>query len=148
MEQTLSEMIVGSGVRDWIEASRDALVFPYDSKLRPVAADMESPLFQYLWPYRSVLSKSKMFGGKTKVECGLQWFEYGRLTSNKLQTPLFIVFANIATHNHFVLDRGGKLFDTTAPIIKLPAEATEDDHLALLGLLNCSTACFWIKQRF
>lgn len=40
------------------------------------------------------------------------------------------------------------MFKQTAPIIKLPAAATADDHLALLGLLNSSTACFWIKQRF
>jgi hypothetical protein len=141
-------MIVGSGVRDWIEAPGDALIFPYDAKRRPISTDMSSPLFRYLWLYRVVLSNSKMFGGKTKVECGLHWFEYGRLTSSKLQTPFFVVFANIATHNHFVLDRGGKLFDTTAPIIKLLNDATEDDHLALVGLLNSSTACYWIKQRF
>ncbi|MFM8477051.1 MAG: hypothetical protein ACKOEO_14830, partial [Planctomycetaceae bacterium] len=47
---------------------------------------------------------------------------------------------------HFVLDRGGKVFNRTAPVIKLPADATEDQHLALLGLLNSSTACFWMKQ--
>jgi hypothetical protein len=28
----------------------------------------------------------------------------------------------------------------------LPADSAEDDHLALLGLLNSSTACFWMKQ--
>ena len=59
-----------------------------------------------------------------------------------------IAFAFVATHNHFVLDRGGKVFNRSAPIIKLPADATEDDHLALLGLLNSSTACFWMKQVF
>ena len=52
----------------------------------------------------------------------------------------------MATHNHFVLDRGGKVFKQSAPVIKLPKEATEDDHLALLGVLNSSTACFWLKQ--
>jgi hypothetical protein len=57
-----------------------------------------------------------------------------------------IAFGEVATHNHFVLDRGGKVFNRTAPVIKLPAEASEDDHLALLGLLNSSTACFWMKQ--
>ena len=31
-------------------------------------------------------------------------------------------------------------------MIKLPESATEDDHLALLGVLNSSTACFWLKQ--
>ena len=35
---------------------------------------------------------------------------------------------------------------STAPVIKLPETATEDDHLALLGVLNSSTACFWLKQ--
>jgi hypothetical protein len=86
-----------------------------------------------------------MFGGKTKIEAGLKWYEYGRLTHSKLRTPLSIAFAFVATHNHFVLDRGGKVFNRSAPIIKLPANATEDDHL---GLLNSSTACFWMKQVF
>ena len=67
---------------------------------------------------------------------------------NDYRTPLSIAFAFVATHNHFVLDRGGKVFNASAPIIKLPADATEDDHLALLGLLNSSTACFWMKQTF
>jgi hypothetical protein len=54
----------------------------------------------------------------------------------------------VATHNHFVLDRGGKVFKQTAPIVKLAEGATEEDHLALLGYLNSSTACFWMKQVF
>jgi hypothetical protein len=52
----------------------------------------------------------------------------------------------VATHNHFVLDRGGKVFNRSAPVIKLPEGATEDDHLALLGVINSSTACFWLRQ--
>ena len=52
----------------------------------------------------------------------------------------------MATHNHFVLDRGGKVFKQSAPVIKLPADATEDDYLDLLGVLNSSTACFWLRQ--
>jgi hypothetical protein len=38
------------------------------------------------------------------------------------------------------------VFNRSAPVIKLPSNATEEDHLALLGLLNSSTACFWMKQ--
>src|SRR5690606_11498704 len=34
----------------------------------------------------------------------------------------------------------------SAPIIKLPASATEDDHYALLAYLNSSTAQFWFRQ--
>ena len=54
----------------------------------------------------------------------------------------------MATHNHFILDRGTCLFSDGSPVIKLPAGSTERDHLALLGLLNSSTACFWMKQVF
>ena len=60
-------------------------------------------------------------------------------------TPLSIAFAFVATHNHFVLDRGGKVFNHTAPVIKLPPSRRRTTT-CLLGLLNSSTACFWMKQ--
>ena len=63
-----------------------------------------------------------------------------------MRASQLIAFAFVSTHNHFVLDRGGKVFKQSAPVIKLPEGATEDDHLALLGVLNSSTACFWLKQ--
>ena len=75
----------------------------------------------------------------------MKWFEHIYRDQGKLRTPLSIAFPFVATHNHFVLDRGGKVFNRTAPVIKLPAEATEDDHLALLGILNSSTVCFWMQ---
>jgi hypothetical protein len=144
----LREMVVGDMLRDWVGGKCDPAVFPYDETFRPLPEDVSHPAFRYLWAFRTNLANSKMFGGKTKVQSGLKWYEYGRLTHSKLVRPLSIVFAFVATHNHFILDRGGKVFKQSAPIIKLPAEATEDDHLALLGLLNSSTACFWMKQTF
>ena len=51
-------------------------------------------------------------------------------------TPLSITFAFVATHNHFVLDRGGKVFKQSAPVIKLPVGASEDEHWRCSG---CST---------
>jgi hypothetical protein len=144
----LRQMVVGDMLRDWAGTLCDPAVFTYDDAFAPVREDYQRPLFKYLWSYRANLGNSKMFGGRTKVQTGLRWYEYGRLTHNKLRTPLSIAFAFVATHNHFVLDRGGKVFKQSAPIIKLPACTTEDDHLALLGLLNSSTACFWMKQVF
>jgi hypothetical protein len=57
-----------------------------------------------------------------------------------------IAFAFVSTHNHFVLDRSGNVFNRSAPVIKLPAGSSDDTHLGLLGLLNSSVACFWLKQ--
>jgi SAM-dependent methyltransferase len=142
----LRPMIVGDSIRDWVLYPCDPVIFPYDEQFVPLIEDPSHPVFKYLSTYRTCLANSKMFGGKTKLEAGLKWYEYGRLTYVKLRTPLSIVFAFVATHNHFVLDRGGKIFNRTASIIKLSSNATEDEHLALLGLLNNSTACFWMKQ--
>ncbi len=120
-------------------------VFPYDQTFRLL--DTLPPFAsRHMWMDRTGIAQNKMFGGRSKVDCGLKWFEFGRLTANKLRTPLTITFGEVATHNHFVLDRGGKVFNRTAPVIKLPAVASEDDHLGLLGLLNSSAACFWLKQ--
>ena len=141
-------IVIGEDVRDWSIANGDAVAFPYDAELSPIEQKDAPDLIRYLWPTRSILANTKMFGNKTKVEIGLRWYEYGQFIAHKLRTPLSIAFAFVATHNHFVLDRGGKVFNRSAPIIKLPSTATEDDHLALLGLLNSSTACFWMKQVF
>jgi hypothetical protein len=140
----LRTMVVGDGLRDWSEGDFDSALFPYDESFAPV--DVDGNLLQLMWPCRTTIANNLLFGGKSKVGGGLKWTEYGRLTSSKLRTPLSITFAFVATHNHFVLDRGGKVFKQSAPVIKLPENATEDDHLALLGVLNSSTACFWLKQ--
>jgi hypothetical protein len=94
---------------------------------------------------KRLLSERVAFGAN-QLKRGLAWFEYSMFFAKRYRTPLSIAYAEVATHNHFVLDRGGKVFKQTAPVIKLPAGASEDDHLALLGLLNSSTACFWLKQ--
>ena len=100
---------------------------------------------QHLWPRRTVVKGYLMFG-KTREQRGMSWFEYGMLARIKLRNPMTITFPFVSTHNHFVMDRGYKVFKQTAPVIKLPDGATEDDHLALLGVLNSSTACFWLMQ--
>lgn len=142
----LRGMVSGDELRDWSQTATDSALFPYAADFSPLdLPSLEAP-HRYMWAYRTGLSSNKMFGKQTKVEAGLKWWEYGRLTSHKLETPLSITFAEIATHNHFVLDRGGKVFKQTAPVIKLPAGASEDEHLGLLGLLNSSVACFWLKQ--
>lgn len=139
-------MVTGDALRDWQEWEMDTAVFPYGDDLRPIDVEGIPELLRYMWPGRSEISRSVLFGGKTKVQAGLRWTEYGRLTASKLRVPLSISFAFVATHNHFVLDRGGKVFKQTAPVIKLEEGASEEDHLRLLGLLNSSTAGFWLKM--
>lgn len=136
-------LIEGDSVRDWSQLALDAIVFPYDKSFKPF---LDDETCRYLWLARTSLSNCKVFAGKTKVEAGAFWFEFGRLTKSKFKTPWSITFAEVATHNHFILDNGGKVFKKTAPIIKLPAGIDNLRHLELIGLLNSSVACFWMKQ--
>lgn len=118
---------------------------PYlDNKHLKVVA-FDHPLIACLWPVRTNL-KARVIFGATMADKGRHWYEHLENYAQRLREPLSIVFVFVATHNHFVLDRGGKIFNRHAPVVKLPAGATEDDHLRLLGVLNSSTACFWLKQ--
>lgn len=138
----LRELVEGDAVRDWDTSPVCTAIYEYKSNGRH---EVNSDLDRYFWGFRALMRPAIYFG-KTKEQRGMHWREYGVIVKDKLgQTPT-ITFAEVATHNHFVLDRGGKVFKQTAPVIKLPAGASEDDHLGLLGLLNSSVACFWLKQ--
>jgi hypothetical protein len=145
-DSLLRPMLEGDEIRDWSAHAHSTAVFPYDRAFEPAPLQDFPGAARHLWLFRTVLASNIMFGGKTKVEAGLRWYEYGRLTSHKLAIPLSITFAEVATHNHFVLDRGGVVFKQTAPVVMLPPATSEEVHLGLLGLLNSSTACFWLKQ--
>ncbi|MDJ0841532.1 MAG: BREX-2 system adenine-specific DNA-methyltransferase PglX [Acidobacteriota bacterium] len=131
--------LIGENTRDWQNYFTDSVWYPYGLSENVSAAFVE------LWPWRTTLAMRRTFQGVMK-DAGLQWYQYMQHTPSAYKTPLSIAFAEVATHNHFVLDRGGKVFKQTAPVIKLPVGSPEEDHLALLGILNSSTACFWMKQ--
>ena len=138
----------GDVVRDWQLVHSEKALFPYDSSdphLTAFYPESVPDLSQYLWPLRTVVAARNMFG-KTIEQHGFHWFEYIQFIRERAAAAKLIVFAFVASHNHFVLDRGGKVFNRSAPVIKLPNVTSEDDHLALLGLLNSSTAGFWMKQ--
>ncbi len=134
-------VITGDALRDWETRLRVESLFPYGADLAPDLGHLD----KFLWPSRTILRARQELGGTTD-ELGMKWYEWSRWHPERFQIPLGIAFPFVATHNHFVLDRGGRVFNRSAPVIKLPEGATEDDHLALLGVLNSSTACFWLKQ--
>ncbi len=135
----LLPLMRGDVVRDWAASPEEAIWFPY-------ALHIDVLRFRRgLWGWRTSLASRRTFQGDM-ADAGLSWWDYMQYTKSAYTTPLSIAFAFVATHNHFMLDRGQKVFNRSAPVIKLPAGASEDEHLALLGVLNSSTACFWLMQ--
>lgn len=141
-----TELIVGEAVRDWVIKACDLVVFPYTNAKVPIANDADDPRLRYLWRARTSLARNIMFGGKTKIEAGLSWFEWGRFTTAKLTTPYAIVLAERSSQNQFCLDESGRVSNQTTYVVKLPKEASPSDYRHLLGLLNSSIAQFWFRQ--
>jgi len=141
----IRRLVVGDEIRDWSLSDGAWSFFPYDSQLSLVDLP-EGGHARWLWPARTVMGNRATFGKETYFAEGRPWYEWHQVTGDPGGHEWWIAFAFVATHNHFVLDRSGKVFKQSAPVIKLPEGASEDDHLRLLGVLNSSTACFWLKQ--
>ncbi|MET8092391.1 BREX-2 system adenine-specific DNA-methyltransferase PglX [Micromonospora sp. NPDC005220] len=137
-------MVNGDEVRDFLLAAPLSTVMPYE--VDGSRRGLLPKTLRYLWRLRTNLAR-RLYFGKIPSERGLRWFDLGIYFSGRHETSMSIAFAFVATHNHFVLDRGGKVFNRSALVIKLTKEASEEDHLRLLGILNSSTACFWLKQQ-
>lgn len=143
--QDVMSFVTGEGVRDWILGPSELVPYPYQRVGGPPLEFLPRRLETWLWPNRVILAARTVFG-KTLTDREEPWWVHLENYPDKLRTPLSISFAFVATHNHFVLDRGGKVFNRHAPVIKFLDDATEADHLGWLGLLNSSVACFWMKQ--
>lgn len=138
---TTRMFLKGEDVRDWQAEPACKVFYPYATE----AEAFLPQAIQKIWPMRTLLRRRSTFGG-TFDECGLPWHAYQQHTASAYLTPFSIAFTNIATHVDFALSDAGVVYDCTAPVIKLATDATMDDHLAMLGVLNSSVACFWLRQ--
>jgi len=145
LEPYVKLLVTGDIVRDYVISEPAPTIWPYNGALELLPFGALGTAGRMLWTVSSIIRHRKRFG-VPMLQRGAVWYEWQELYKDKLRTPLSIAFAFVATHNHFVLDRGGKVFNRTAPVIKLPPGATEDQHLALCGVLNSAVACFWLKQ--
>ncbi|MFD5635752.1 BREX-2 system adenine-specific DNA-methyltransferase PglX [Streptomyces sp. NPDC127077] len=136
-------LVNGDEVRDYRFEPPAHVIMPanWDGSAR----ELSSAAMRHFWQFRTNLRR-RLYFGKFPEQRGMRWFDLGLFFADRHQDPYSICFAEVSTHNNFVLDRGGKVFKQTAPVIKLTQGATEQDYIALAGLLNSSTAAFWLKM--
>ncbi len=136
--------VAGEDVRDWSIAPTRVCIWPYDSSGRTVPESRITTEFRFLVGFRSPLAARRQFG-KSIIERGNCWYELLEVYWAKTIAQFRIAFACVSTHNHFVLDRGGRVFNRHAPIINLREDFNAADYQALLGYLNSSTVGFWCR---
>ena len=138
-------LITGEDVRNYHIDTRIYSLFPYDKVGGDPVDYRTNSEKRHYWTCRTVLRNRRDYG-QTIEERGLRWFDHSMFFPSRFRNAVSIAFAFVATHNHFALDLGGKVFNRHAPVIKLQPGISVDDRLALLALLNSSVACFWMKQ--
>ncbi|MFD5338774.1 BREX-2 system adenine-specific DNA-methyltransferase PglX [Streptomyces hawaiiensis] len=142
-------LVLGEELRDWVHAEGAYTFFPYKEtpeKFELLPLSTESATYRWMWPGRTVLGHRATFSKGTYFSDGRSWYGWHQVTPSPGCHPWSIAFPEVATHNHFVLDREGKVFKQTAPAIKLREDASEEEYLQLLGVLNSSTTGFWLRM--
>lgn len=133
----LRPFIVGTSVRDWCVFEDLKVIYPYAAE-----GPGSTVLQQSLWPLRRVLEQRSTFQG-TMADAGLHWTEYQQHTASAYATPDTIVVANISSHVEAGVHTQPGVFKETLIAMKLK---DFDSAPGLLGVMNSSAACFWLKQ--
>jgi hypothetical protein len=140
------QFVNGEIIRDYRIGNSPFSIFLYDSTSL-LDITLWPGAYRWLWPSRTVNWARATFSKNTYREEGRTWWEWHQIALDRLRDPRSITYSNVSTHNHFSLDWDGRLFNPHAPCCKLRAGATPDEFFALLGVLNSSTACFWLKHQ-
>jgi hypothetical protein len=136
------ELVVGELLRDWSAKSGNQAVFPYKEGRLHTPGAVDS-LMQWLFPYRANLGNRRTFAKQTYFEEGRPWWEWHQVAVDRLRDYPAIIFAYLATHNHFVFQTRTPVTKQSALIIQLTDRANSHP---VLGALNSSAGCFWMKQ--
>lgn len=132
-------------MRDYVLGWREHTIFPYDKQTAEVWDTIPESLREHFWRLRTILRNRQDYGEKIEQR-GLRWHEHSMFFPRRYLRGTSLAFPFVASHNHFVLDRGEKLFNRSAPVITLDESVDDDGYFALLAFLNSSTICFWMKQ--
>ncbi|MFZ2526308.1 MAG: BREX-2 system adenine-specific DNA-methyltransferase PglX [Rhodococcus sp. (in: high G+C Gram-positive bacteria)] len=137
------QLIEGPDLRDWVEPRGETAIWTYGSDYQVIPIDQiggESTL----WRNRATLRNRRKFGISMQ-ERDLPWFEWRELYPSKLTAARRIAYAQISSHNNFVLSDSSAVFKHSIQVITL-TDSSVESYLSTVALLNSSVANFWLRQ--
>jgi hypothetical protein len=132
--------VIGEEIRDYSYDAAYVSTVPITPLGEP--KDPDRLLMRHYWPGRAILRNRLYFGERPEAR-GLRWFDYAIYFGTRSAAPVKLVYSNIGTHNHFSLDRSSAVFNAHGQVIILSDDAQAE---GVLGVLDSSLACFWLKQ--
>lgn len=143
--ELIRPFIPGDAIRNYSLQVREFAIVPYDHNYDPIALERYPAFRGFVSRYKTYLENVIIFG-KPKKLTDKRWYEFTDPYPEKNRVPRFVPFAFISTHNHFVFNEGRALFPQSAPVIKLPGQASDEHHTVLAAICDCSPALYWLKQ--
>ncbi|MFD8569163.1 BREX-2 system adenine-specific DNA-methyltransferase PglX [Streptomyces sp. NPDC059639] len=144
-EFNLTPTVDGEGIRDWSHLDPNWLANPYDENLELRSNEDNKGLIRYYWPLRHSLEMRKRFS-VTLLDRGVPWIEWREVYPSRVMADRLLLFPLVATHNHFYFQKSATPAKHSVSVIKLQDDTADEEYLQLLGLLNSSTAGFWLKM--
>ncbi len=136
----------GEQIRDWQTMPPEFAFWPYeDGTLKLLSLESLGSTQRALWLYRVHVQRRKRFGTPL-IQRGIPWYEWQELYASKLNRNAYLAFAVVSSHAHFSIVRGDVVFNRHAPLLSLPAHKDASSYLELIGTLNSSSGCFWLRQ--
>ncbi|MEZ4299364.1 MAG: NERD domain-containing protein [Polyangiaceae bacterium] len=130
-----------SSIRDWAAATPTAAITPYGPDERePLPAAPGARWWRFLWRYRTRLEDRST----SYLDSIQPWWAWMAWPSRPPRGAPRLLHAAVGRMNDFAFDRGDAVL-RTGLCIEMPEQASDDDCFALLGYLNSSTACYWLK---
>ena len=112
----IKQFVYGETLRDWEMDCDLCALAPYDDDFNLIPLDRTATWAKYLWTVRTCLDNVISFGGKTRKQCGDDWWGWYRGWPEKYRIARSLTFAFVASHNHFFLDRGERFSTGLRPL--------------------------------
>lgn len=136
-------LVEGQAIRDWGISAQDESLWPYNPDT--LEAETDPGTDRVLWTVRTLLSVRVAYG-MTQTARGLEWFEYSMFFRSRYRGTTLAI-PSVASHVHAALDSKSRVFKDTSILVNLGEEPQPEELYGLLGLLNSSAACFWVKMQ-
>ncbi len=140
------QLVAGKDIKSWAFESETYAIAPYDEAGSLMPLDTYKCWARHLWMVRRSMGEPADFSGRSRREAGVPWWSWYRWIARRNSGGSRIIVAAIATHNEVAINRGRAITNQHVFALRLRSEYDLDLSDAVLGVLNSSTACFWLKQ--
>jgi hypothetical protein len=139
-------LIPGKEIKSWSFKPQIYALAPYDANGDLVPVDTSQPWSKQLWTAKRCMEELADFSGQSRRDSGTAWWSWYRWINSRNSGGDRVIIAKITTHNEAAINRGDLITNQHVFVVQLAAQNGETIYDAILGVINSSTACFWLKQ--